>query len=105
MLTEARFRRSFPVACTYVLLFLVLQILKNMIENSSTLFHNKYTAKPIYTSLQAFQKLASRGKVMDLSMYTHEARWVKSPAELKLMRDSASIGCQVLVRLQSCIEI
>lgn len=74
----------------------MLQILKKMIENSSTLFHNKYTAKPTYTSLQAFQNVASMGKVMDLSTYTHEARWVKSPAEIRLMRDSASIGCQVL---------
>lgn len=103
MLEESSSGQSFSVPCTYLLLLLMLQILKNMIENSSTLFHNKYTAKPTYTSLQAFQKLASRGKVMDLSMYTHEARWIKSPAELKLMRDSASIGCQVLVQLQSCI--
>ncbi|KAL1826765.1 hypothetical protein ACET3Z_005177 [Daucus carota] len=74
------------------------EILKKMIENSSTLFHNKYTAKPTYTSLQAFQNVASMGKVMDLSTYTHEARWVKSPAEIRLMRDSASIGCQALLQ-------
>lgn len=75
----------------------VLQILPDMIGSSSKVFHNVNTAIPTYMNLQAFQKLSLRGKVKDLSMYTHEARWVKSPAELKLMRDSASIGCQVLV--------
>ncbi|XWS57413.1 hypothetical protein CRYUN_Cryun09bG0172100 [Craigia yunnanensis] len=38
------------------------------------------------------------GKVSDLSIFTHELRWVKSPAELKLMKESASIACQALLQ-------
>lgn len=68
-----------------------------MIESSSQLFHNVKTASASYVGLDAFQKASSNGKVKDLSVHTHEARWVKSPAELNLMRNSASIACQVLV--------
>jgi len=60
-------------------------------------FHNTLTAIPKYTELEAYQKVALTGKVEDLSCFTHELRWVKSPSELKLMRDSASIVCQVLI--------
>lgn len=75
---------------------LLAQILPEMIRQSSKLFHNSYTATPTYTNLDVYQKAASNGKVKDLSSYTHELRWVKSPAELSLMRESASIACQVL---------
>ncbi|XP_038714642.1 intermediate cleaving peptidase 55, mitochondrial isoform X2 [Tripterygium wilfordii] len=74
------------------------EILPNMIKGSSRLFHNMLTAIPTYTELEAFQKAASIGKVKDLSNITHELRWVKSPAELKLMRESASIACQALLQ-------
>lgn len=72
-----------------------LQILPDMIRSSSRLFHNEKTAMQTYTDLEAFRKAAHDGIVKDLSGYTHEARLIKSPAELKLMRDSVSIGCQV----------
>lgn len=68
-----------------------------MIGTSSILFHNVKTEAPIYTNLDAFQKQTYTGNVQDLSIYTHELRWIKSPAELKLMRESASIACQVLI--------
>ncbi|XP_059652269.1 intermediate cleaving peptidase 55, mitochondrial [Cornus florida] len=74
------------------------EILPDMIRSSSKLFHNLNTAIPSYMDLEAFQKADSSGKVKDLSVYTHEARWIKSPAELKLMRDSASIGSQALLQ-------
>uniref|UniRef100_A0A5B7AYA4 Putative Xaa-Pro aminopeptidase 3 isoform X1 n=2 Tax=Davidia involucrata TaxID=16924 RepID=A0A5B7AYA4_DAVIN len=74
------------------------EILPDMISSSSKLFHNVKTAIPSYVDLEAFRKAAYSGKVKDLSVYTHEARWIKSPAELKLMRDSASIGCQALLQ-------
>lgn len=73
-----------------------------MIKRSSKLFHNKLTATPTYTDLETFQKAAHGGKVSDLSIFTHELRWVKSPAELKLMKESASIACQVLPSLPCC---
>ncbi|KAL6964629.1 aminopeptidase [Sarracenia purpurea var. burkii] len=74
------------------------KILPDMIRSSSELFHNARTAMQTYMDLDAFQKAAYNGKVKDLSVYTHEARLIKSTAELKLMRDSASIGCQALLQ-------
>lgn len=70
-----------------------------MIESSSTVFHNVKTRTSSYLELEAYKKAVSNYKVKDFSVYTHEARFVKSPAELKLMRDSASIACQVMVVL------
>ncbi|KAK4794263.1 hypothetical protein SAY86_012257 [Trapa natans] len=74
------------------------EILPEMIRESSSLFHNIYTATPAYTNLDAYKKAASKSEVKDLSSYTHELRWVKSPAELVLMRESASIACQALLQ-------
>ncbi|KAL7599041.1 hypothetical protein Lser_V15G25762 [Lactuca serriola] len=82
------------------------KVLPNMIKNCSKLYHNVKTAVPTYTELEAFKKAAYNGGLHDLSIYTHEARWVKSSAELNLMRQSASIGCQALLQtmLQSKIS-
>lgn len=71
-------------------------------KGSSELFHNVQTAVPTYMELDGFQKAASSGKVKDVSVFTHELRLIKSPAELKLMRESASIACQVLPNLYYC---
>ncbi|KAK3012269.1 hypothetical protein RJ639_012180 [Escallonia herrerae] len=81
-------------------------ILSEMIGNSTKLFHSVNTATPAYMDLEAFQKAANNNTVKDFSVYTHEARWIKSPAELQLMRDSASVGCQVLLLFygQCCIR-
>lgn len=65
-----------------------------MIGSCSNLFHNMKTASSAYMDLEPFRKAYQNGIVKDFSIYTHEARLVKSPAELKLMRDSASIACQ-----------
>ncbi|KAJ9681723.1 hypothetical protein PVL29_017888 [Vitis rotundifolia] len=74
------------------------EILPGMMGRSSKLVHNVKTAIPTYMEMEAFQKAAYSGKVKDLSVYTHELRWVKSPAELKLLRESASIACQALLQ-------
>jgi Xaa-Pro aminopeptidase len=66
-----------------------------MIRGSSKLYHNVQTATSAYTELEAFKKLAYCNNVNDLSIYTHQLRWIKSPSELKLMKESASIACQV----------
>lgn len=66
-----------------------------MIESSFQLFHNVNTANSTYVNLESFQKAASDGKVKDFAVYSHEARFIKSAAELKLMRDSTSIASQV----------
>ncbi|XXG53917.1 hypothetical protein AAC387_Pa03g1928 [Persea americana] len=74
------------------------EILPEMIGKASKLFHNVKTSLPAYTDLEAFRKASYDGKVKDLSRYTHELRWIKSPSELKLMRQSASIACQALLQ-------
>lgn len=74
-------------------------MLSRMIESSSIVFHNVKTTTSSYMELEAYRKAVNNCKVKDFSVYTHEARLVKSPAELKLMRDSASIACQVMVVL------
>ncbi|KFK43227.1 hypothetical protein AALP_AA1G096800 [Arabis alpina] len=74
------------------------EILSDMIRNSSKVFHNVHTASQRYTNLVEFQKSVSINKVKTLSSLTHELRLIKSPAELKLMRDSASIACQSLLK-------
>jgi len=72
-----------------------MQILPGIIGGSYELLHNMKTATQTYMSLESFKQAFSRGKVKDISTYTHELRWVKSPAELSLMRESASIASQV----------
>ncbi|KAK1564902.1 hypothetical protein Q3G72_014165 [Acer saccharum] len=72
------------------------EILPDMIGRSSKLFHNKEAAAQTLTDLKAFQKADYYGKVKNLSKLTDVLQWVKSPAELKLMRESASIACQAL---------
>lgn len=74
------------------------EILPDMMKSSSTLFHNVRTAIPAYMDLEPFQKAAYHGKVKDVSDISHELRLIKSPAELKLMRESAAIGCQALLQ-------
>ncbi|CAN8294666.1 unnamed protein product [Cochlearia groenlandica] len=74
------------------------EILSDMLRNSSKVFHNTQTASQRYTNLDEFQKSAYLGKVKNLSSLTHELRLIKSPAELKLMRESASIACQALLK-------
>ncbi|CAM8894634.1 unnamed protein product [Rhodiola kirilowii] len=73
------------------------EVLPGLIGRSSNLFHNGKTSTAEYTDLEAFKMAASKGKVKDISTYSHELRWIKSPAEIKLMRESASIACQALL--------
>ncbi|XP_011087500.1 probable Xaa-Pro aminopeptidase 3 isoform X1 [Sesamum indicum] len=73
------------------------KILSRMIGSSSQLFHNVNTANSSYMNLEAFHRAANNGKVRDFSVYSHEARWIKSEAEVNLMRNSASIACQALL--------
>ncbi|XP_042490784.1 intermediate cleaving peptidase 55, mitochondrial isoform X1 [Macadamia integrifolia] len=74
------------------------KILPTMIQRSSKLFHNVKTASPAYMDLEALRSAAFSGKMKDLSAYTHELRWMKSPSEIRLMRESASIACQALLQ-------
>lgn len=70
------------------------QVLSGLLERSSEVFHNVKTATKTYVDFESFQKISNEKKVKDLSKYTHELRWLKSPAETELMRKAASIACQ-----------
>lgn len=70
------------------------QMLSGILGGSSDVFHNVKTASRTYVDLESFQKTFNKGKVKDLSAYTHELRWLKSSAEIELMREAASIACQ-----------
>ncbi|XP_022965700.1 intermediate cleaving peptidase 55, mitochondrial isoform X2 [Cucurbita maxima] len=74
------------------------EILPDIIRRSSKLFHNSNTATSTYLDLEAFRKAAENNCVKDISLFTHELRLIKSTAEQKLMRDSASIACQALLQ-------
>ncbi|KAL9269430.1 Intermediate cleaving peptidase 55, mitochondrial-like protein [Drosera capensis] len=74
------------------------EMLPRIIQGSSGLYHNVKTSTPVYKDLEAFQKAYYDGKVKDLSVYTHDLRWLKSPAEISLMRDSTSVACQALLQ-------
>ncbi|KAJ6876485.1 hypothetical protein NC651_029470 [Populus alba x Populus x berolinensis] len=70
---------------------------QNLLKTPARMLFGKeksQTATPIYTELDDFQRAALTGKVKDLSNFTHELRWIKSPAELTLMKEAASIVCQ-----------
>nr|DAD38342.1 TPA_asm: hypothetical protein HUJ06_008983 [Nelumbo nucifera] len=86
-----RAEKAFPMSRMH-------EILPDIIRRSSKLFHNVKTAVPAYMDLDAFCKAAYNGNVKDLSVYTDELRWIKSPSEQKLMRESASIACQALLQ-------
>ncbi|KAI3980768.1 hypothetical protein MKX01_025333 [Papaver californicum] len=74
------------------------EVLQDMIRRSSKVYHNRKTALSAYKDLEPYRKASISGKVKDLSAFTHELRWIKSPSELKLMRESAAIACQALLQ-------
>eukprot|EP01018_Ginkgo_biloba_P025658 Gb_16113 [translate_table: standard] len=74
------------------------EILPNMIRKAHNLYHNERVASSCYVDLPEFKKALSDLKVSNLCQYTHEARWIKSPSEIRIMRQSASITCQALLQ-------
>lgn len=74
------------------------QMLPGILGGSSEVFHKQETATRAYVELESFLNTLNKGKVKDLSTYTHELRWLKSPDEIKLMREAASIACQAQLR-------
>lgn len=69
------------------------------------MFHNARTALPSYMELEAFNRALHNKQVKDVSLYIHELRWLKSTSELKLMRESASVACQVLFLLSWLLSL
>lgn len=74
---------------------MLVQVLPGMISHATKVYHNVMTALPSYMAFEAFRELDHNNKVKDISYLTHELRWVKSSSEVNLMRQSASIACQV----------
>eukprot|EP00879_Flechtneria_rotunda_P028716 GHRR01030931.1.p1 GENE.GHRR01030931.1~~GHRR01030931.1.p1 ORF type:complete len:455 (+),score=161.77 GHRR01030931.1:479-1843(+) len=60
--------------------------------------HNSYQFQIVR---QALHEAIGKGKTMPLRPHMHRLRWVKSPAELSLMRSSASTAAQ---SVQHCME-
>ncbi|KAJ3679369.1 hypothetical protein LUZ60_017380 [Juncus effusus] len=75
------------------------KVLSKIISRAKTVYHNPKTAfTSPYTKLEAFRTAVEDKRVKDVSRFTHELRWIKSRAEQKLMRESASIACQSLIQ-------
>lgn len=73
-------------------------LLPDMIAKASKLYHNRNIASSDYADLPAFKKALNESNVHNLCKYTHEARWIKSPSEINIMRQSAAITCQALLQ-------
>jgi Xaa-Pro aminopeptidase len=66
-----------------------------MLERAKTVFCDLGSLTPLVAELEAFQTALQQGRVRSLNRYSHQMRWVKSPSELQLMRNAASITCKV----------
>ncbi|XP_031497704.1 intermediate cleaving peptidase 55, mitochondrial isoform X2 [Nymphaea colorata] len=74
------------------------EILPDMVDKASMLFLNVGTSLPNCLNFDALGKASRDRRIKDLGKYTHEMRWIKSPSELKLMKESASIACQAILQ-------
>ncbi|KAF3772208.1 putative Xaa-Pro aminopeptidase 3 [Nymphaea thermarum] len=74
------------------------QMLADMVDKASMLFLNVGTSLPNCLNFDALGKASRDWRIKDLGKYTHEMRWIKSPSELKLMKESASIACQAILQ-------
>lgn len=83
--------QTFPISKLHMLL-------PDMIAKACKLYHNCNIASSDYADLPTFKKAVNESKVHNLCKYTHEARWIKSPSEINIMRQSAAITCQALLQ-------
>ncbi|KAJ3687446.1 hypothetical protein LUZ61_016610 [Rhynchospora tenuis] len=84
--------KAFPLS-------MMTKLVPEMLKGATGVFHNPKTAATSpYFKLEAFQKALANYQVKDISTYTHKLRWIKSPSEIRLMRESASIACQSLIQ-------
>lgn len=74
-----------------------LQVLPDIIRRAKTVFCDLGSLTPVVAELEAFQSALQQGRVRSLNRYSHQQRWVKSPSELNLMREAASITCKVRI--------
>ncbi|KAJ7550385.1 hypothetical protein O6H91_07G098300 [Diphasiastrum complanatum] len=77
------------------------QILTPMLSQKNAIFYDGSSLDPRFWRLPPIQQAMSRKRVQNLRKYTHQVRWIKSQAEIDLMRQSAGIASQAF--LQSMI--
>lgn len=74
------------------------KVLPDIIRRAKTVFCDLGSLTPVVAELEAFQSALQQGRVRSLNRYSHQQRWVKSPSELNLMREAASITCKAVKR-------
>lgn len=74
------------------------KVLPEMLGRAKAIFCDLGSLTPVVAELDAFQTALQEGRVRSLTRYSHQMRWVKSPSELNLMRQAASITCEAVMR-------
>ena len=78
---------------------LVLQHLPQLLKQSKGVYvDNELPSDSELGQLPAFKEATQEKKVHSIQKHSHEARWIKSPSEINLIRHSAGIACQVRVQ-------
>ena len=73
-----------------------LQILPRLIKQAKGVYvDDELPPDCVLKKLGAFKEADEEKKVRSIQRYAFEPRWIKSPAEINLMRHSASIASQV----------
>jgi Xaa-Pro aminopeptidase len=86
--------RVFGADCSYPLQ-LLSEILPQFIARAKSIYCDLGFLNPIVGELPQFQEAIRQGKVRSLNKYSQLVRWIKSSAELELMRQAAAITSKV----------
>ncbi len=85
--------------------FDMVQILPQFIARAKAIYCDLGFLNPIVQELPQFQEAIQQGKVRSLNKYSQLVRWVKSSAELELMRQAAAITSKVCLGCHpSCVS-
>jgi len=78
-------------------------ILRDILRDAASVYYNPeaYGGK-LHREVPALRDVVVSGTVKPLKPYTHRMRWVKSPAEIQLMRDSAELSAKAI---QKCMQL
>ncbi|KAH8948641.1 hypothetical protein BDL97_11G104400 [Sphagnum fallax] len=89
--------RVFGADCSYPLQ-LLSEILPQFIARAKAIYCDLGFLNPIVQELPQFQEAIQQGKVRSLNKYSQLVRWVKSSAELELMRQAAAITSKAMLQ-------
>jgi Xaa-Pro aminopeptidase len=85
--------------------FDTVQILPQFIARAKSIYCDLGFLNPFVGELPQFQEAVQQGKVRSLNKYSQLVRWVKSSAELELMRQAAAITSKVCLGCHpSCVS-